>query len=427
MTTLRYITAGESHGKALIGILEGIPSGLSISAEDIDRDLKRRQGGHGRGGRMKIESDHAEILSGVCCGKTIGSPISILIENKDWANWQDVMSSDNLPESPHSPLWKRGAEGDFKGGKGGFVTRPRPGHADLSGAIKYDSHDIRNILERSSARETAMRVALGVMAKKFLSEFNIKVGSHVIQIGTVRIQNLKEKELSKIFEKAEKSPVRCPDEVASKKMVKLIDRAIKEGNSLGGIFEVFVIGVPVGLGSHIQWDRRLDGRLAQALMSIQAIKGVEVGLGFDMSRRFGSEVMDEIFYRAKSKEQRAKSINSELRTPNSELTAGFYRKTNYAGGIEGGMTNGMPIILRAAMKPIPTQKKPLRSIDIITKRPIEAAYERSDICAVPAASVIGEAMIALTIADAFLEKFGGDSITEVKRNYDSYIEYIKKF
>ncbi|NCO67180.1 MAG: chorismate synthase [Nitrospirae bacterium CG_4_10_14_0_8_um_filter_41_23] len=427
MTTLRYITAGESHGKALIGILEGIPSGLSISAEDIDRDLKRRQGGHGRGGRMKIESDHAEILSGVCCGKTIGSPISILIENKDWANWQDVMSSDNLPESPHSPLWKRGAEGDFKGGKGGFVTRPRPGHADLSGAIKYDSHDIRNILERSSARETAMRVALGVMAKKFLSEFNIKVGSHVIQIGTVRIQNLKEKELSKIFEKAEKSPVRCPDEVASKKMVKLIDRAIKEGNSLGGIFEVFVIGVPVGLGSHIQWDRRLDGRLAQALMSIQAIKGVEVGLGFDMSRRFGSEVMDEIFYRAKSKEQRAKSINSELRTPNSELTAGFYRKTNYAGGIEGGMTNGMPIILRAAMKPIPTQKKPLRSIDIITKRPVEAAYERSDICAVPAASVIGEAMIALTIADAFLEKFGGDSITEVKRNYDSYIEYIKKF
>ena len=427
MTTLRYITAGESHGKALIGILEGIPSGLSISAEDIDRDLKRRQGGHGRGGRMKIESDHAEILSGVCCGKTIGSPISILIENKDWANWQDVMSSDNLPESPHSPLWKRGAEGDFKAGKGGFVTRPRPGHADLSGAIKYDSHDIRNILERSSARETAMRVALGVMAKKFLSEFNIKVGSHVIQIGTVRIQNLKEKELSKIFEKAEKSPVRCPDEVASKKMVKLIDRAIKEGNSLGGIFEVFVIGVPVGLGSHIQWDRRLDGRLAQALMSIQAIKGVEVGLGFDMSRRFGSEVMDEIFYRAKSKEQRAKSINSELRTPNSELTAGFYRKTNYAGGIEGGMTNGMPIILRAAMKPIPTQKKPLRSIDIITKRPVEAAYERSDICAVPAASVIGEAMIALTIADAFLEKFGGDSITEVKRNYDSYIEYIKKF
>ena len=427
MTTLRYITAGESHGKALIGILEGIPSGLSISAEDIDRDLKRRQGGHGRGGRMKIESDHAEILSGVCCGKTIGSPISILIENKDWANWQDVMSSDNLPESPHSPLWKRGAEGDFKGGKGGFVTRPRPGHADLSGAIKYDSHDIRNILERSSARETAMRVALGVMAKKFLSEFNIKVGSHVIQIGTVRIQNLKEKELSKIFEKAEKSPVRCPDEVASKKMVKLIDRAIKEGNSLGGIFEVFVIGVPVGLGSHIQWDRRLDGRLAQALMSIQAIKGVEVGLGFDMSRRFGSEVMDEIFYRAKSKEQRAKSINSELRTPNSEFTAGFYRKTNYAGGIEGGMTNGMPIILRAAMKPIPTQKKPLRSIDIITKRPVEAAYERSDICAVPAASVIGEAMIALTIADAFLEKFGGDSITEVKRNYDSYIEYIKKF
>ena len=406
MTVLRYITAGESHGKALIGILEGIPSGLSISVEDIDRDLKRRQKGHGRGGRMKIESDHAEILSGVRWGKTIGSPITLLIENKDWANWQEVMSSDNPPIPPFS-----------KGGKGGFVTRPRPGHADLAGAIKYNQHDIRNILERSSARETAMRVALGAVAKKFLSEFNIEIGSYVIQIGNILMQDARckiqdAKKLMSLFEKAEKSSVRCSDEDKSKKMIKLIDKAIKEGNSLGGIFEVFVAGAPIGLGSHIQWDRRLDGRLAQALMSIQAIKGVEVGLGFEMSGRFGSEVMDEIFYES-----------SKFKVQSSK----FYRKTNYAGGIEGGMTNGMAIILRAAMKPIPTQRKPLQSVDIITKETVKAAYERSDICAVPAAGIIGEAMVALTIADAFLEKFGGDSITEVKRNYDSYIEYIKKF
>jgi chorismate synthase len=435
MTTLRYITAGESHGRALIGILEGIPSGLSISVKDIDRDLKRRQGGHGRGGRMKIESDHAEILSGVRWGKTIGSPISILIENKDWANWQDVMSVELPPLCP--PLARGGL-------RGGDVTRPRPGHADLSGAIKYGTHDIRNILERSSARETAMRVALGAMAKKFLSEFGIKIGSYIIQIGTVRIQSpsatrrgenskfmnkgdcprftdavvesgLSPENLLSLFEKAEKFPVRCPDEEASKKMVKLIDKAVREGNSLGGIFEVFVTGAPIGLGSHVQWDRRLDGRLAQALISIQAIKGVEVGLGFDMSRRFGSEVMDEILY------------DSSKFIRHGGQSSKFCRKTNYAGGIEGGMTNGMPIILRAAMKPIPTQRKPLRSIDIITKRPVEAAYERSDICAVPAAGVIGEAMVALTIADAFLEKFGGDSIVEVKRNYDSYIEHVKKF
>jgi chorismate synthase len=271
-----------------------------------------------------------------------------------------------------------------------------------------------------------MRVALGAMAKKFLSEFNIKVGSHVIETGNILMQDARykiqdAKKLMSLFEKAEKSPVRCPDEEASKKMVKLIDKAIKEGNSLGGIFEVFVIGVPVGLGSHIQWDRRLDGRLAQALMSIQAIKGVEVGLGFDMSRRFGSEVMDEIFY--DSSEFKAFDPSSGQGFQSSR----FCRKTNYAGGIEGGMTNGMAIILRAAMKPIPTQRKPLQSVDIVTKETAKAAFERSDICAVPAAGVIGEAMVALTISDAFLEKFGGDSIAEVKCNYDSYINYVKKF
>jgi len=396
MTTLRYITAGESHGKALSGILEGIPSGLLLSSEDIDRDLKRRQGGYGRGGRMNIESDHAEIISGVRWGKTIGSPITLLIENRDFKNWADGMSSGPVFEGSIPP-----------------VTKPRPGHADLTGAIKYDHHDVRNILERSSARETAMRVALGAIAKKFLSEFNIRIGSYIIQIGNVISNQLSviskktnERELFKQSGRAEKSPVRCPDEEASKRMVKLIDEAIKEGNSLGGIFEVFVTGVPIGLGSHIQWDRKLDGRLAQAVMSIQAIKGVEIGLGFEMSKRFGSNVMDEILY---------------------QKSGCFYRKTNNAGGIEGGMTNGMPIILKAAMKPIPTLRKPLRSVDIVTKGPIKAAYERSDICAVPAAAVVGEAMSALTIANAFLEKFGGDNMAEVKRNYESYIEYVKKF
>jgi len=429
MSHLRFLTSGESHGKALVGILEGIPSGLSLSEEDIDIDLKRRQSGYGRGARMKIESDHAEILSGVRWGKTIGSPITLSIENKDWKNWIDVMSIERRALSVE--LEK--------------ITRPRPGHADLAGAIKYYRNDIRDILERSSARETAMRVALGAIAKKFLSGFGIHVGSYVVQIGKVRIEGYRgqgakgsgentrilessnPRTLESIFKKAEKSPVRCPSEEATKKIISLIDKTIKEGNSLGGIFEIFVTGVPAGLGSHIQWDRRLDGRLAQSLMSIQAIKGVEVGLGFEMAEHFGSEVMDEIFYIAKSKEQRAKSINSELRTPKSKLTTGFYRKTNYAGGIEGGITNGMPIILRASMKPIPTLRKALRSVDIITKKSVEAAYERSDICAVPAAGVIGEAMVALIITDALLGKFGGDSIAETKRNYDSYIEHIEKF
>lgn len=419
MTTLRYLTAGESHGKALAGILEGIPSGLYVSAEDIDSDLRRRQAGYGRGGRMKIESDRAEIISGIRWGKTIGSPITILIENRDYKNWLEGMS----PEP--------GMEGSIPA-----VTKPRPGHADLPGAIKYEHHDVRNILERSSARETAMRVALGAVAKKFLSEFDVKIGSYVLQIGGIRVQgaggqgfkgtggsarpseSLNPRILASIFEAAEKSPVRCPDAEGSKKMMRLIDKALKEGNSLGGVFEVFATGLPIGLGSHIQWDKRIDGRMAQALASIQAIKGVEVGLGFEIAGRTGSEVMDEIFYAPSGK----RGINNPGRTK-----AGFYRKTNNAGGIEGGMTNGMPIVLRACMKPIPTLRKPLRSVDIATKKPVEAAYERSDICAVPAAGVIGEAMVALTIADLFLEKFGGDTVAEVKRNYDSYISYIKNY
>ncbi len=415
---LRFLTAGESHGRGLIGILEGIPSGLPLSAEDIDRELQRRQMGHGRGGRMKIEKDHAEIISGVRWGKTIGSPVSLLIENRDWKNWQEGMSPDARHEGSIAP-----------------VTRPRPGHADLAGVLKYGHNDIRNILERSSARETAMKVAVGAIAKTFLSCFGVAVGSYVIRIGSVACGTPGSKlRVPDIFEKAEKSPVRCPDEKASKQMVRQIDRAAQQGDTLGGVFEVVVTGAPAGLGSHIQWDKKLDARLAQALMGIQAIKGVEVGTGFAMAEKSGSEVMDEIFYKKSNKSQVTSnklkekySSDSLLVTPHSSLNEGFSRGANNAGGIEGGMSNGMPVVLRAAMKPIPTLRKPLRSVDIITKKAFEAAYERSDTCAVPAAAVVAEAMSAVVVADAFLEKFGGDSIDETKRNFDSYLEYLKKF
>jgi len=404
MSKLRYLSSGESHGRALTGIIEGIPSGLIINSDVIDRELKRRQGGHGRGGRMKIEADRVQILSGVRKGKTTGSPISLLIENKDWQNWQDVMSVE---------------PGRKAGDAGRAVTSPRPGHADLAGAIKYDHKDIRNILERSSARETAMRTALGAVAKIFLSENGIETGSHVVRIGSVGYtrpgDGIKDKELLSIFKSAEKSPVRCADTGVSARMVRVIDRALRDGNSLGGVFEVFVTGLPVGLGDHIQWDRRLDGRIGQSMMGIQAIKGVEIGDGFGMAAKSGSDVMDEIFYRAQSTEHRTKT------------SGGFYRKTNHAGGIEGGMTNGMPLLVRAVMKPIPTQRRPLRSVDIIDKKSLEAAYERSDTCAVPAAAVIGEAMIALVIADVFLEKFGGDSMKETGRNYKGYLRQVKGF
>ena len=409
MASLRFLTAGESHGKVLTGVLEGIPANLALSSADIDAELKRRQSGFGRGGRMKIESDHAEILSGVRWGRTIGSPISLRIENRDHKNWAEGMSEDARFSGSIPP-----------------VTKPRPGHADLAGAIKYHQHDIRNILERSSARETAMRVALGAVAKRFLSELGIRVGSYVIQIGRVQSSKFKvqssEEELLEILEKAETSPVRCPDADASGKMMSFIEGAMKEGNSVGGVFEVFVTGVPAGVGSHIQWDRKLDGRLAQALMSIQAIKAVEVGLGFEMSGRAGSEVMDEIFYEDSDKLKDEGSSSRDLLSKK-----GFYRKTNNAGGIEGGMSNGMPITVRAGMKPIPTLRRPLNSVDMVSKEPFEAAYERSDVCAVPAASVVGEAMTALVIADALIEKFGGDSMEEVLRNFKSYLEYVRNF
>jgi chorismate synthase len=398
MANLRYFTSGESHGKGLVGILDGVPAGFVVSAGDIDADLKRRQGGYGRGGRMKIESDHAEILSGIRWGKTLGSPISLLIGNMDWKNWEEGMSADAAFEGSIKP-----------------VTRPRPGHADLAGALKYNQRDVRNILERSSARETAVRVGLGAIAKKLLSEFGIAFGSYVVRIGSQKIdvgnQNVEKQQLLELFSKAEKSPVRCPDADASKKMVRQIDQAVKNGNSLGGVYEIFVTGLPPGLGSHTQWDRKLDGRLAQAMMSIQAMKGVEIGRGFEMCGKPGSDVMDEIFYRSKAK-------------GNSK---GFFRKTNNSGGIEGGMTNGMPVIIRVGMKPIPTLRKPLMSVDLNTRKPFSAAYERSDVCAVPAAAVVGEAMAALVLADAFLEKFGGDSRDEILRNFDSYMSYIDSF
>lgn len=390
LSKLRFLTSGESHGKGLTGIIEGFPAGLELSSEDLNRELKRRQGGYGRGGRMKIEQDRAELLSGVRWGKTIGSPLTIFIENKDSKNWQEGMSP--LKENEDSLA---------------AVTKPRPGHADLSGVLKYNQTDARNILERSSARETAMRVAVGAAAKRFLSEFGISIGSYVTGIGNAEMPQKNEQtyKLLALFQKAEESPVRCPDEAVSLKMISVIDEAVKNGDTVGGRFIVFAIGAPIGLGSHIQWDKRLDGTIAQALMSIQAIKGVEIGTGFQMAESFGSQVLDEIFFDKEEKK--------------------FYRKTNHAGGIEGGMTNGMPIVACAAMKPIPTLRKPLMSVDMASKEPFEAAYERSDACAVPAAAVIAEAMLAVILADALLEKFGGDSLTETRRNFDSYAQQLK--
>ncbi|MBF0328677.1 MAG: chorismate synthase [Nitrospirae bacterium] len=390
-TKLRFLTAGESHGKGLTGIIEGLPAGLELSSDNLDRELHRRQGGYGRGGRMKIEQDKAELISGLRWGKTIGSPLTILIENKDWKNWQEGMS----PLKEH--------EGSIPA-----VTKPRPGHADLSGVLKYNQTDARSILERSSARETAMRVAVGAVAKKFLAEFGISIGSYVTRIGVADMpQKDQQGQLLALFQKAEESQVRCPDEEASLKMVSVIDEAVKNGDTVGGAFVVFAVGLPIGLGSHIQWDKRLDGIIAQAMMSIQAIKGVEIGAGFKMAESFGSQVLDEIFFNKEEKK--------------------FYRKTNYAGGIEGGMTNGMPIIVSAVMKPIPTLRKPLISVDMASKEPFEAAYERSDSCAVPAAAVVAEAMLAIILADAILEKFGGDSLTEIRRNFDSYEKQLKSF
>ncbi|MSM40807.1 MAG: chorismate synthase [Geobacter sp.] len=392
---IRYLTAGESHGPQLTAIIEGIPAGLFLGEDDINVDLARRQCGYGRGGRMMIEKDRVEILSGVRWGKTIGSPITLSVKNRDWDNWQEKMS-------PHECYRDESI----------MVTRSRPGHADLAGAMKYNHHDVRNILERSSARETAMRVAVGAVAKSLLGFFDIRVCGFVTELGGVCAER-HGLSLTAMLGNASRSELFTYDAEAEQKMKDVIDQAKETGDTVGGIIEVVVSGVPPGLGSHVQWDRKLDARLAMALMSIQAIKGVEIGSGFDTARKPGSLVHDEIFYESARIADGASS--------------GFYRHTNNAGGIEGGISNGEEIIARAAMKPIPTLYKPLRSVDILTKKPFEATVERSDTCAVPAAAVVAEAVVAGEIANAFLEKFGGDSLEEIQRNFNSYIAYLRSF
>lgn len=386
---LRYLTAGESHGKGLMVILEGIPAGLRLSSREIDSELRRRQVGYGRGRRMQIEKDKVEILSGIRGGKTLGSPIALMIKNLDWKNWQKVMAVEDSDMNSESIQ---------------ILTRPRPGHADLAGVIKYNLDDVRDVLERASARETAARVAVGAICKKFLAEFDLSIYSRVIQIGTVK-DTPEWEPTADNYQLIESSPLRCLSKAAEEETVALIDLAAKEGDSLGGVFEIMVTDLPVGLGSYIQWDLKLDARLARALMSIQAIVGVEIGLGFSAAERFGSQVQDEIFY--------------------EETNHRFYRKTNRAGGIEGGMSNGEPIILRAAMKPIPTIAQPLKSVDLVSKKEVKAIKERADVCAVPAASIIGAAVVAFEIAAAFREKFGGDSLEEVKKNYLNYMDYVR--
>ncbi|CUS99361.1 chorismate synthase [Candidatus Chrysopegis kryptomonas] len=390
---IRILTAGESHGQALIGIVEGIPAGLEISADYINFHLKRRQQGYGRGGRMRIEEDRVEILSGVRFGKTIGSPIALMIRNKDWENWKEKMSVEEIDKQIEK------------------ITIPRPGHADFVGYFKYGFDDIRNVIERASARETAIRVACSSIARKLLEELGIFIGSHVIQIGYAGFEDREklDKKIQKLIHKpkgaleltleADKSEVRCIDKQVEGKMIEVIKEAKKKGDTVGGIFEVIVTGLPVGLGSYVHWDRKLDGLLAQAIMSIQAIKGVEIGSAFENAKKFGSEVHDEIFVK-----------NGKI-----------FRRTNRAGGLEGGVTNGQPIVLRIAMKPISTVIKGLSSVDLKTFKNVKSRYERSDFCAVPSASVIAESVIAPVIANALLEKFGGDSLKELKKNYKNAI------
>jgi chorismate synthase len=379
----RFLTAGESHGEALVAVIDGVPAGLPLVEADINEDLARRQRGYGRGGRMKIEKDQVRILSGVRWGATLGSPITLQISNRDWENWKATMA---VGEPPAGAARKE-------------VTRPRPGHADLAGAMKYGHHDIRNVLERSSARETTARVAVAGVARRLLAEFGITILSHVTEIGGVRVATDLDLPWDEVKRRAEASEVRCADPATEAAIIAAIDDAKAKGDTLGGVFEVVALGCPVGLGSYVQWDRRLDGRLAQAFCSIQAIKGCELGLGFETARRPGSAVHDEIVFASGT---------------------GFNRSTNNAGGLEGGVTNGQPVIARAAMKPLSTLRTPLKSVDLATKEVVEAVVERSDVCAVPAAGIVGEAMMAIVLADALLEKFGGDSVEEIRRNYRAY-------
>jgi chorismate synthase len=384
---LRFLTAGESHGPTLVVILEGLPAGLSIDAEAIARDLRRRQGGYGRGRRMAIESDRADIVSGVRAGQTLGGPVAMLIANRDWPNWQYTMRA----------TVEFTATGDAGGARRAPVTRPRPGHADLAGGAKYERDDLRDILERASARETAARVAAGAVARQLLAHAGVRIASHVFTLGSITVPDRERIGFAEASALPDDAPLRCVDKDLEQAMIAEIDRAREAGDTLGGAFEVIATGVPVGLGSYAQWDRKLDGRLAQALMSIPAIKAVGVGLGPEVASRPGSRVHDEIV------------------TGDASRATGLARPTNNAGGLEGGVTNGEDVRLSVYMKPISTLMKPLRSVDLATMTEAPAAIERSDVCAVPAAAVVGEAMVALVLADALLERFGGDSVAALDR------------
>ncbi len=389
---LRFETAGESHGECLVAMLTGLPAGMPVSLEAIDRELWRRQQGFGRGGRMKIETDRAHIVSGVRHSMTIGSPIAILLENKDWKNWTEALPVED----------SEGAEDKKKP-----VTRPRPGHADLAGAIKYNFQDARYILERASARETTARVALGALAKAFLRQLGISVLSHVIGVGEAKLGRAASWEELVALSQRDEVLLNCVDAEAEQRMKAVVDLAYRTGDTVGGVFEVVAHGVPVGLGSHIAWDTRLDGKLAQAIVSIQAVKGVEIGFAAEGAASFGSAVQDTIHYDWEGRK--------------------FQRGANRAGGLEGGMTNGQDVVVRGMLKPISTLRKPLESVDLSTREPALAAYERSDVAVIPAAGVIGEAMVALVLAGAALEKFGGDSLGETKRNYEAYIQQVKNY
>ncbi|GAB6617955.1 MULTISPECIES: chorismate synthase [Bacillus] len=390
---MRYITAGESHGPQLTTIIEGVPAGLPLVADDINEELARRQKGYGRGRRMQIETDQVQIVSGVRHGETLGSPIALVVENRDFAHWTKIMGAEPLTEQEEKEMKRK-------------VTKPRPGHADLNGAIKYGHRDMRNVLERSSARETTVRVAAGAVAKKVLAELGITVAGHVIEIGGVQAKEITYRSIEELKSITEASPVRCLDEGAGNEMMKAIDDAKANGDSIGGIVEVIVEGMPIGVGSYVHYDRKLDAKLAAAIMSINAFKGVEIGIGFEAAHRPGSEVHDEILW------------NEEH---------GYTRRTNNAGGLEGGMTTGMPIVVRGVMKPIPTLYKPLQSVDIDTKEPFTASIERSDSCAVPAASVVAEAVVAWELATALIEQFGLDRMDLIRENIEKHNEYARGF
>ena len=390
---MRYITAGESHGPQLTTIIEGVPAGLSLVADDINEELARRQKGYGRGRRMQIETDQVQILSGVRHGETLGSPIALVVENRDFAHWTKIMGAEPLTEQEEKEMKRK-------------VTKPRPGHADLNGAIKYGHRDMRNVLERSSARETTVRVAAGAVAKKVLAELGIKVAGHVIEIGGVQAKEITYSSIEELKSITEASPVRCLDDEAGNQMMKAIDDAKANGDSIGGIVEVIVEGMPIGVGSYVHYDRKLDAKLAAAIMSINAFKGVEIGIGFEAAHRPGSEVHDEILW---------------------DEEHGYTRRTNNAGGLEGGMTTGMPIVVRGVMKPIPTLYKPLQSVDIDTKEPFTASIERSDSCAVPAASVVAEAVVAWELATALIEQFGLDRMELIRANIEKHNEYARGF